>query len=112
LEETTFKEWAILELMGHRRLGGYIQEATIGGTSFVRVDIPGADGQTVATQFYSPQSVYCITPVSEEVARAVAAASEVAPVHRWELPQLREADESAEPVHDQGYRYLDRADDV
>lgn len=81
-----FDEWAILELMGHRRLAGKISEQTIGGASFIRIDVPEASGGLPATQIYSPAAVYCITPVSEEVARAVASRNRPEPVHRWELP--------------------------
>ncbi|MDE2098006.1 MAG: hypothetical protein KGL39_12205 [Patescibacteria group bacterium] len=86
-ESSTFEGFAILELMGHRKLGGKLSEAVIGGGSFIRIDIPGPDG-TVATQFYSPASVYCITPTTEEIASATARAYKPQPVTRWELPQL------------------------
>lgn len=85
--ETKFEEWAILELMGHRRLAGKVTDAVIGGGAFLRIDIPGKDGcQT--TQFYSPNSVYCISPTTEDIARAVAAQSEPAPVFPWEMRRL------------------------
>ena len=87
-EQMNFDEWAILELMGHRRLAGKVTDAVIGGGAFLRIDIPGKnDKQT--TQYYSPGSVYCLTPTTEEIARAVAAQNEPAPVHRWELTQLQ-----------------------
>lgn len=35
-----FEGWAILELMGHRRLGGYLTEQEIAGAAFIRIDIP------------------------------------------------------------------------
>lgn len=94
-EKTTFKEWSILELMGHRRLAGMLSEMQLGGASFLRIDIPQND--KYVTQFYSPQAVYCITPTDERTARMVAKEAE-APVSRWELaqlmpPQERESDE-------------------
>lgn len=58
--------WAILELMGHRKLGGFLSEETLAGAAFVRIDVPGperpADGdpfgeKALATQFYSPSAV-------------------------------------------------------
>ena len=54
-EPTTekFDEWAILELMGHRRLAGKVTEVAIGGGSFLRIDMPMKNG-TRFTQFYSP----------------------------------------------------------
>jgi hypothetical protein len=79
-----FKGWAILELMGHRRLAGFVQEVTLAGAGMLRIDVPGKDGN--ATQFFSPSSVYALTPCSEATARAVAGA---APVNEWELPSLR-----------------------
>lgn len=84
-EKASYEGWAILELMGHRRLAGYLSEQAIGGASFVRIDVPGEGDTKVATQFYSGAAVYCITPTTEEVARAVAKRSDHAPVQRWEL---------------------------
>lgn len=37
---TSFEGYAILELMGHRRLGGYLREETIAGAAFIRIDVP------------------------------------------------------------------------
>ncbi len=81
----TFEEWAILELMGHRRLAGLIKEQTIGSATFIRIDVPDGKGGFNATQFYNPSSVYCITPTSQEMAEQVAARDRPQPVSRWEL---------------------------
>src|SRR3990167_3140568 len=72
-ESSVFEGWAILELIGHRRLAGYVREQELAGTSFVRLDVPGAGGEDVATQFYAPHAVYCLPPTTEELARQVAA---------------------------------------
>jgi hypothetical protein len=80
----TYAQWTILELMGHRRLAGWVTEQEIAGKGFLRIDIPGPDGAT-ATQFYSPDSVYGMTPTTEEIARRLAANNVPAPVARWEL---------------------------
>lgn len=82
-----FEGWAILELMGHRRLAGRVSEATIGGGSFLRLDVPGENGD-MATQFYSPSAVYCITPTTEDIARAVAKRCAPTPVTRYEIPEV------------------------
>ena len=85
-ERETFEGYCILELMGHRRLGGYVKEATIGGGSFLRIDVPGKEvGSVVATQFYSPSAVYCITPTTELMARTVAIQNQPELVSEWEL---------------------------
>ena len=77
--------WAVLEKYGHIRLGGYITEEQRFGGTVGRIDIPMADGSTM-TQFFGAKAVYGLTPVSEEVARAVAALAQPEPVHRYELP--------------------------
>lgn len=81
-----FAEWAILELLGHRRLAGYVSEQTIAGHGFLRIDVP--DGEVTVTQLYAPSSVYGITPVTEDVARAVAARNRPQPMQAWELRAL------------------------
>ncbi len=80
-----FVGWSILELMGHRRLAGYLSEQTIAGASFLRLDVPGEGDAVIATQFYAGAAVYCITPTTEAIARAIAKQSEPSPVQRWEL---------------------------
>lgn len=103
-QEASFTGWCILELMGHRRLAGWLSEETIGGGSFIRIDVPNDDGETVqATQFYSPSSVYCITPTTEEIARAAARGAKPAPVARWEL---------GAPRHDDGDDDIEEDDEV
>jgi hypothetical protein len=87
--------WAILELMGHRRLAGFLTEQEVAGQGLIRIDVfPGDAEVAVASQMYSPAAVYCITPTSEETARAVAQSSQPRPVERWELPPAREEPEA------------------
>jgi hypothetical protein len=66
-----------------------VTEVEIAGQGFLRLDIPETvDGAETtlpaATQFYSPSSVYALTPTTEETARAVR--SRPAPVQAWEVP--------------------------
>lgn len=81
-----FREWAVIELLGHRRLGAFVTEQEVAGHGFLRLEIPGDDGGPAATQFVSPGAVYCLTPTTEAMARAVAARNRPEPVSRWELP--------------------------
>lgn len=85
-EDQKYDEWSILELMGKRRLGGKLTEQVVGGATMLRIDVPETSHQGAFTQFYGGSAVYCITPVSEEVARQVAELSRARPVERWELP--------------------------
>jgi hypothetical protein len=84
--EGIFEGWAIIELMGHRKLGGYLSEQTIAGAAFVRIDVVNIDGTAIATQFYSASAVYCITPTTQDVATAFGTNHKPEPVTRWELP--------------------------
>lgn len=85
--------WFIIELLGHRRLAGYLTEQTIAGAGFLRVDVPGpnGDGDPIATQYFAPSSVYTLTPTTEAMARRVAESCRFQPVQQWELPQLSAA---------------------
>ena len=82
----TFDEWAVLELMGHRKLAGRVTEATMAGGAFVRLDVFTDGDKAQATQFYAPGAVYCITPTTEANARAFATQNVPRPVEHWELP--------------------------
>lgn len=94
-ESDGFSGPCIVELMGHRKLAGFVSEQVVAGQGFLRIDVPTVDGAaTAATQLYSPSAVYSITPVTEAVMRTVARQYQPEPVTRWELPQL-----TAAPVH-------------
>lgn len=77
--------WAIVEVMGHKQFAGFVTEHTIGSMALVRVDVPETDQGGVFTKPYSkligPGSIYCITPCTEEIARAAAVRLE-----RWNNP--------------------------
>jgi len=93
-----FHSWAVVELMGHVRMAGRVTEEERFGVKMGRIDIPRGDG--FFTQYFTGSSVYRMTPVSEEVARSVAAGTQPEPVHRWELPAPKpdaEDDFSHEP---------------
>lgn len=88
-ENGAYEGPAIVELMGHRRLAGYISEVEMYGARLLRVDVPGEEGhQHGATQFYSAAAIYCVTPSTEEMVQRIAASNRVRPVERWELPSL------------------------
>ncbi len=83
-----FAEWCIVEMMGHRRLAGYVSEVELAGKGFLRLDIPADGGDPGRTQFLSPGSVYALHPVAEATARQAAKAWRPDPVQRWELPAI------------------------
>ncbi|MFB2970395.1 hypothetical protein ACE1CD_15585 [Aerosakkonema sp. BLCC-F183] len=85
--EGNFEGFVIIEIMGHRKLGGYIKEQTIASMAYIRLDTFNKAGEVAATQFYNPSSVYCITPTTKEVAIAFGLNNQPAPEKSWELPK-------------------------
>lgn len=101
-EQKSFETWAIVEVMGHRQFAGYVTEQAIGGTSFVRVDVPEVfaerqDGtrsglsQEVLpafTKLLGAGSIYAISPCTEETARAFASRLQTRSFSVYEAPRL------------------------
>ncbi len=79
--ETKFEEWAIVDVMGHQRYVGQVTEQVIAGCDFVHVDIPKTKKTQPWTKLIGTGSIYAITPVSEDIARSMAANSQREPVH-------------------------------
>ena len=90
----TFEGWAIVELMGHRRLAGFVTEEEHFGTAMLRLDVHGLNDTAApgVTQLYGGSSVYCVTPTTEEIARQLGDRLKPAPVSRYELEPPRPAD--------------------
>lgn len=86
-----FETWAIVELMGHIRLGGRITEEVRFGSTMGRIDIPGEkEGEFIATQYFGGASVYRVTPCDEATARKVAEANRPRPISQYSLPHYDE----------------------
>lgn len=67
----TFKAWAIVELFGHQRAAGEISEQAIGGETFIRIDVPRAEGPPY-TRLFGKGAIYCINICEEDAARRFA----------------------------------------
>jgi hypothetical protein len=107
--------------MGHRQFAGFVSEQAIGGTSFVRVDVPEvpADRQDGSrsvkslevlpafTKLLGAGSIYAISPCTEETARAFASRLQTRSFSVYEAPRLpapqTDADEHDDPAdqHDE-----------
>lgn len=85
--DTQFNQWCIVELFGHTTLAGLVSEQTIGGTSFVRLDVPEANGQPAFTKLIGASAIYSITPCAEDVARRAVESIRARPVNVYYLPQ-------------------------
>lgn len=84
-----FEAWALVELMGHRKLAGWVTEETRFGAAMLRIDVPGHEG-VASTQLYGPSALYCVTPISENTARRYALKSQPEPIQAWELAPIDE----------------------
>jgi hypothetical protein len=104
---TKFEEWAVVEIMGHKRFAGLVTEQAVGGTSFVRIDVPAIELKTgdalpAFTKLFGAASIYCISPCTEETARAFAESIRAEGFARYEAPRLAAprpvSDEDLDPV--------------
>jgi hypothetical protein len=82
-----FEQWCILEIMGHQTYAGKVSEQTLGGASFVRIDIPETKAAPAFSKLFGAGSIYCITPVSEQVARMRAENLQQTPLSIYDLPE-------------------------
>jgi|SRR6185369_3533451 len=85
-----FEEWCLVELFGHNRIIGKCTETVIAGGAFLRVDVPEVKTEKAFTRFYRPEAIYCISPVSEEIALKMVEEYRAEPVSRFCLQQLEE----------------------
>ena len=87
-----FKQWGILELMGHRKAAGLVQEVELFGVKMLRIDIPPGDRDPQPlSQIYGGSAIYCLTIVDEETAKAFAQHSRDKPLEVWSARQMLEA---------------------
>jgi hypothetical protein len=91
----TFEQWCIVELFGHKVVAGLVTEQTIGGQSFVRVDVPETPKQKPFTKFYGSGAIYAMTPTDEATCRAAVEGLQARPieVYMLNLPQLAAPEE-------------------
>jgi len=83
---STFRSWCIVEIMGHQRYAGLVTEEALGGTNFVRIDVPEVGEVPAFTKLFGAGSIYAITPCSEETARRAAASFCKVPFYEFSAP--------------------------
>src|SRR6266436_9913196 len=84
----SFNRWAIVELMGHRKLAGRVSEEVIAGTALLRIDVPDVPDQPGFTTYYGPHTIYSLTPTTELLARRFACAMRTQPIAPYKIRQL------------------------
>lgn len=76
---------AVIELFGHSRIAGVATEQSIGGATFVRVDVPETTQQPSFTRILHPNAIYAFNPVTEEVMLQMAEQIHQKPIESWDL---------------------------
>ena len=84
-----FEQWSVVEVFGHQKYAGLTTEKTILGRTMAVITVPEADnghGFVIPewTKILSPESIFSITPVSEEYARKMASALMEQPISGYE----------------------------
>lgn len=101
--------WAHISFMGDVDYKAYVSQVEIAGAQFLKVEPLGYDGTMMTALYYRPETVYSLTPISEEQMRAdiervrdevrrrdeMLAARQLAPVAVME--EFGEPDEGDEP---------------
>ena len=85
--EQHFEAWGVVSLFGHKQIAGRISEQTIGGETFIRVDVP-TDGETYHTQLFGKGAIYSMSLTDEPIAREFAKRSNARPVSAYDVAQL------------------------
>lgn len=88
MENKKFDQWAIVEIMGHQRYAGRVTEQAVGGTSFVRVDVPGTSEREPFTKLFGSSAIYAITVVDEETAKAAVGEFRQQPLDEWSARRM------------------------
>jgi hypothetical protein len=85
-EQNAYEGHAIVELMGHNVIAGYVSEQTIAGVAMLRVDVPKVGDQEPFTKFFSGGAIYGITPTTQEIAERAAQRLRSRPVSEYVVP--------------------------
>ena len=78
-------QWAILELFGHTTLAGQVSEATVAGSSVLRIDVPPAPDRPAFTKFLTMSAIFGITPTDQATALAAVRHLRANPIEPWRL---------------------------
>jgi len=80
--------WMFVEMLGHKRLAGFVTEEEKWGQVLMRIDIPTdiKNGKLqFTTQFYGTHALYCATPITETDAIKLAKELRPQPFGKYDL---------------------------
>lgn len=81
-----YEGWALVEVMGHRSHIGHVQPVEQYGTTMLRVEVPGDDGELTEgapVHFYGGGSIFALTPMTHEQVKETLARR-----NAWRTPAL------------------------
>lgn len=96
-----FASWAKLELMGHLRFTGYVEEVEVVGITMVSCIPLDAEGKEGPRRYFGPASIYSLSPMTEEEARAIITDRQERTARRLALTAARQAPQIEEEPADE-----------
>lgn len=90
--QTKFESWAVVQVFGHESYAGHVSEFNMGGASYLRIEVPEVQNMQVTlpsfVKLVNHNSVFDITPVSEEYAKEMAAQLSKHPITGYNHTQV------------------------
>ncbi len=83
------EQFAVVEMMGHRKIAGAIKQSELAPGALIRVDVFGADGLIERTEHVGSSAIYDITICTEQAAKAAAIAHSPQPSFAYDILRQR-----------------------
>lgn len=86
-----YHDWCLVEMFGRRRVPGLVtaDAPDLLHATRLRIDVFRGDADTPAMTMYADRPFYCVTPITEAMARALALRQVPQPIARYELTPPR-----------------------
>lgn len=88
MENEKFELWCLVELFGHNKIAGLVTDQTIGGSTFIRVDVPEIGGEQAFTRLFHPNAIYALNPMKEKTCIAYAERLRTKPIDVWDMQEM------------------------
>ena len=94
--------WAFIEIMGHNKIAGFVKETQVAGKGFLSVRVPankfgmysGSEMEIPEHEkLISPDSIFSITPITQELAAKVCAEIQSVPLREYNGSILRQLED-------------------
>lgn len=89
MEKEQSEQFAVVEMMGHRKIAGAIKQSELAPGALIRVDVFGTNGEIERTEHVGSSAIYDITICSEQTAKAAAIAHNPQPSFAYDILKER-----------------------